>query len=204
MSAVAGYCKILAQEFLLYPRDFIRRSNLKRIVLCSSLYFGGQKRSAVPDFEHDTLYLDVVAGDYDPDYQSRAIHHELFHIIDYQDDGQLYTDEQWSKLNPSAFRYGAGGAQMQDDPRNGVQWEQPGFMNKYATSGVEEDKAEIFAHMMADYASLEHRAVADELIRKKIAAMKALLTRFSPDMNDDFWSGIRLRRSADSPIKKAR
>ena len=197
-STVARYCTILGTEFLLYPKDFVRRSQLKRIILCCGLSYDGQNRSAVPDLEHDTLYLDVVAGDYNPEYQRRTIHHEFFHIIDYQDDGQLYTDGQWTKLNSSTFHYGTGGVLMQDDPRSGVRWEEPGFLNKYSTSGVEEDKAELFAYMMTDYAVVEQRAVTDKVISKKMAAIKALLAKFSPDLSDEFWSELCLKRSAAS------
>ena len=182
------YRKILDEEFLVYPEEFVRRSRLKRIVLCRGLSFNGQNRSAVPDLEHDTLYLDVVAGEHKPEYQRRAIHHDFFHIVDFQDDGQLYTDEQWAKLNSPTFRYGSGGVRMQDDARSGLPWDQPGFLNKYSTSGVEEDKAEIFTYMITCYSIVEERAMTDKLIRKKMAAMKALLAKFSPDMNDDFWS----------------
>jgi hypothetical protein len=192
---VDRYREILAQEFMLYPREFVHRSRLERIVLCSGLSFDGQNRSAVPDLEHNTLYLDVIAGNFNLDYQRRAIHHDFFHMIDYQDDGQLYADEQWTKLNPPGFRYGSGGVRMQGDPRSSVQWNEPGFLNRYSTSGVEEDKAEIFAHMMTNCASVEERAAADKVIHTKMAAMKALLAKFSPDLNVDFWSELCLKRS---------
>ena len=100
------YCTILAQEFLQYPPDFVRRSRLKRIVLCRELDFDGQKRAALPDFEHDTLYLDAVRGNYSSIYQRAAIHHDFFHIVDYRDDGQLDSDQRWAKLNPNSFKYG--------------------------------------------------------------------------------------------------
>jgi Putative zinc-binding metallo-peptidase len=192
---VDRYHEIFSREFVLYPREFVHRSRLKRIVLCSDLSFEGQKRSAVPDLSNNTLYLDVIAGNFNLDYQRRAIHHDFFHMIDYQDDGLLYTDEQWAKLNSPGFHYGTGGARMLGDASSGVQWNSPGFLNKYSTSGVEEDKAELFAHMMTDCAAVEERAATDKVIHSKMAAMKALLAKFSPDLNVDFWSELRLKRS---------
>jgi hypothetical protein len=187
------YRKILAQEIQRYPRDLIRQSRLRRIILCRDLSFDGQNRAAVPDFEHDTLYLDVVAGDYDRAYQCQAIHHDFFHIIDYQDDGELYSDDRWAKLNIPSFQYGSGGVSMQDDPASGMPWDSPGFLNKYSTSGVEEDKAEIFAHMMTDYALIEKRAASDDVIRKKMSLMKTLLAKFCPAMNASFWNQLALK-----------
>ena len=92
---IDDYCDLLIQEFMLYPLGVIQRSRLERIVLCRDLAFNGQQRAAVPDFEHSTLYLDVVRGTYDRNYQRHVIHHEFFHIIDYQDDGELYSDPRW-------------------------------------------------------------------------------------------------------------
>ena len=43
---VDRYATILADEFSLYPPDLVRRSRLKRIVLCRGLSFNGQYRGA--------------------------------------------------------------------------------------------------------------------------------------------------------------
>jgi hypothetical protein len=192
---VNRYCTVLAQEFLLYPPDLVRRSRLKRIVLCRGLSFGGQIRSAIPDYEHDALYLDVVSGDYDRLYPRVVIHHEFFHLIDFHDDGQLYSDEQWASSNPESFRYGAGGAKMQNDYWSGLPTDIPGFLTRYATSGVEEDKAELFAHMMTDYSVVRKRAATDTVIREKISLMKALLAKFCPDMDVTFWDEVTRRQT---------
>ncbi len=199
---VDRYGMILADEFSLYPPDFVRRSMLKRIVLCRGLSFNGQYRAAVPDFEHDTLYLDVMAGVHSRDYQRRAIHHDFFHMIDWRDDGELYSDQQWARLNPDTFRYGRGGAKMQDDPGSGEPWDEAGFVTRYATSAVEEDKAELFAHMMTAYARVVQRAASDSTLRRKVAFMKALLRKFSPDMNEAFWEELDRRQSPATRSKR--
>ena len=152
------YYRNIATEFLLYPPGVVKQSRLKRIVLCRGLSFAGQSRAAIPDFEHDTLYYDVVSGAYSRKYQRHAIHHEFFHIIDYRDDGQVYSDATWAGINPPKFRYGDGGAKMQGNPLSGLPTDIPGFLTTYATSGVEEDKAEIFAYMITDYDFVAKRA----------------------------------------------
>jgi hypothetical protein len=195
---VDRYRTILETEFLRYPPALIRQIRLRRIVLCRELSFAGQNRSAIPDFEHDTLYFDVVAGGHDRTYQRRAIHHELFHIIDYEDDGELDSDARWAKLNPPTFRYGRGGEHMLSDAWSGVPWDRPSFLNKYSTSGIEEDKAEIFAYMVTEIGFIEKRAVSDDAIRKKMSAMKVLLSDFCPDMNESFW-----KRAASVPRRDA-
>src|SRR5262249_29172865 len=87
------YAGLFASEFALYPTELVRRSRLKRIVLCRGLSFAGQRRSAIPDYEHDVLYLDVSRGTDNKTYLRKVIHHEFFHIVDYRDDGSVYKDE---------------------------------------------------------------------------------------------------------------
>ena len=106
-SQLDRYFSTFGQEFLIYPPSLFRQSRLKRIVLCRGLSFAGQGRAAVPDYEHDALYYDVVSGDYSRVYQRHAIHHEFFHVIDYKDDGEVYSDARWARLNPETFRYRA-------------------------------------------------------------------------------------------------
>jgi hypothetical protein len=198
---VDRYCNILAPEVSLYPPELMRLSRLKRIVLCRGLSFNGQYRAAVPDFEHDTLYLDVLAGVHSRSYQRSAIHHDLFHIIDYRDDGQLYSDERWTQLNHEKFRYGTGGAKTQDDHGSSMPWNEPGFLTRYAASAVEEDKAEIFAHMMTEYAVVAQRAETDSVIDKKVSFMKDLLARFCPDMSESFWKELGRRQDLTTEVK---
>jgi len=71
----------------------------------------------------------------------------------------------------------------------------PSHLTSYATSGVEEDKAEIFAHMMTEYAVIGKRAATDTVIRQKMSLMKTLLVKFCPDMDETFWDEVSLRQA---------
>ena len=176
------YVLIFAQEFSLYNPDIIKKMQLKRVVFCVDLSFDGQLRGAVPDFEHNTLYLDIACGAYLKLYQREVIHHELFHIIDWRDDGNLYKDEVWSALNPKSFAYGTGGKNAQN-PDSGVLTDKyPGFLNHYSTTGVEEDKAEVFAKMMLEQAYLKERIKKDKVLSEKVERMKALTISFCSAM----------------------
>src|SRR5262245_44542018 len=59
---VDSYAPILDSEWNLYPVELIKLAKLKRIILCQDLSFAGQLRTAIPDFEHNDLYLDVARG----------------------------------------------------------------------------------------------------------------------------------------------
>jgi len=184
---VKTYTPLLVEEFALYPVGFVKRTKLRQIVLVKNLRFGKQRRTSVPDFTRNVLYIDVSRGRKTEDYARRVIHHEYFHLIDYLDDGLLYEDPGWSKLNPAGFRYGRGGAAMRDANASLLSDKHPGFLNRYSTSGIEEDKAEVFSFMVMDYKTVEERAKKDKILKRKMAYMKTLARKFSRDMSDAFW-----------------
>ena len=192
-----NYIGLFATEFTLYPTSLVKRTQLQRVVLCTDLYFAGQRRNAIPDFEHDTLYLDVSRGAYSKPYLRKVIHHEFFHIIDYFDDGDLYKDERWSALNPKAFKYGSGGINTQDLQDTSVLTDKfPGFLNHYSTTGVEEDKAEMFANLIVDHGYVGWRIQKDAVLRAKVKMLQELLIKFCPDMNNEFWETAWQRKRA--------
>lgn len=196
---VEKYAAVFAFEWSLYPPELVKRTRLKKVVFCKDLSFAKQLRTAVPDFENDVLYLDVLRGRGDITYVRKVIHHEFFHIIDIRDDGLLYEDERWAKLNPAGFRYGSGGARLQDDPTVTVPKDEPGFLNRYAAAGVEEDKAEVFAHLMVEPKMMTDRAAKDKYMRAKVERMKELLAAFTPKADEAFWEAVE---KAERPAKK--
>jgi len=194
----ASYAAIFAFEWSLYPPDLVKKTRLKTVVLCKELSFAGQRRTAIPDFEHDALYLDVTRGRHDDAYVRKVIHHEFYHIVDLRDDGHLYEDERWAALNPPEFKYGMGGAKLQDDPTVTVTGrDAPGFMNRYAAAGVEEDKAELFAHLMVEPKAMAARAEKDKYVRLKVERMHELMLAFSAKADKDFWAAVEKVKRPD-------
>ncbi len=194
-NALLKYLPLFLTEFTKYPTDVIARSGLKTVVLCEHLKFAGQLRSAIPDYLHETLYLDVSRGIETPDYMRTAVHHEFFHIIDWKDDGSVYQDPAWLVLNQTGFRYGTGGKYAQnDDTVSLVNDSLRGFLTRYAMTGVEEDKSEMFAHMMTNYGMVQQRAKNDPVLQSKFVQMKALCKKFSPSMDEAFWSKMSERQ----------
>lgn len=192
------YAVLLGEEFGLYPPELVKRSKLERIVLCRDLAFAGQLRAAVPEFGSDTLYLDVLRGAGDPLYVRRAIHHEFFHVVDWRDDRELYSDDVWNALNEEGFRYGSGGVNAQGDARMGL-WsdELQGFLSLYGRTGVEEDKAELWSFALVHPREVAARAAEDPVLAAKLARLRSLVRSFARDVDDAFWDGVaRLERPA--------
>ncbi|WP_337173048.1 hypothetical protein [Paludisphaera sp.] len=186
-----GFAAVLADELSIYPRALMERSRLRRIVLASDLAFNGQLRGAIPDYGNDALYYDVTRGSHSLPYRKAAIHHEFYHIVDYRDDGEVYRDDDWSALNPPGFSYGRGGINAQDDALGFFLVDDtPGFLTSYATSGVEEDKAEVFSRMIVAPREVARRARADPVLSRKVARMKSLMKGFEPSIDDAFWERV--------------
>jgi hypothetical protein len=196
----AYFLALLVREYSIYPSEFFPATGLERVVLCSGLKFESQRRGAIPDFDHNVLYFDVDEGSYDQFYQRRGLHHELFHVVDWIDDGQLYKDETWRKLNADSFHYGNGGAVLQNDSSSGNLLDhEPGFLTSYSMSGVEEDKAELFSFLILAPKFVEKRAADDRVLANKVARMKSLLVAFCPQLNDSFWQTVEAAdRGTDS------
>ena len=189
-ASLKKYTPVLARELSKYPTPFLEKTNLKRIVLAQGLQYDGQERAGVPDFQNQTLHLDVEQGNWNKLYQESVIHHELFHVVDWKDDGKIYDDKKWKKLNPDRFEYGSGGKNARGKDQWPLDNTLRGFLNKYSMSGVEEDKAEIYANMIVRPGVVRKRARKDPVIAKKITAMKRLLHDFSPSMDRNFWVGL--------------
>ena len=192
------YADLFAMEFNLYPPDLIKRTKLKRVIIGIELKFAGQLRTAIPDWDNNTLYLDPVRGANNKSYVRKVIHHEFFHMVDFRDDGQVYKDERWIKLNSPHFKYGSGGKNAQDLATTSLLTDKfPGFVNHYSTTGVEEDKAEIFANMIVEPIYFEERIKNDPVLKAKTARMRELLKEFCPAMDDKFWNRARTAKRID-------
>ena len=112
-----------------------------------------------------------------------------------------HADEQWAALNPPGFKYGGGGKSAQGEQNASILTDKvPGFLTLYATTGVEEDKAVVFANLLVDFAYVEKRARKDQVLRAKAERMRELLAAFCPEMDEAFWKTVRnTKRNNDRP-----
>lgn len=194
--AVENYAKLFATEFSLYPPELVRKTRLKRVVFCAELDFAGQRRTAIPDFEHSTLYLDIERAADDRVYVLKVLHHEYYHVIDYADDRLVYEDREWSALNAPEFRYGEGGRSVQDQSDTSVLTDRyPGFLNHYSTTGVEEDKAELFANLMVDPEYVVRRMEHDPVLTSKVHRLKRTLEQYCDRVDTAFWERVTAKRN---------
>lgn len=186
---MAKYGPLFQKEWSLYPASYVKKAVVHRIVFGIELAVDGQLRAAVPAFDGDTMYYDPERGSLNPSYQRSVIHHEFFHMVDWRMK-RLNPDAQWEKLNLTGFKYGSGGAKMQTGNVGALTDQIPGFLTQYGTAAVEEDKAELFAHMIVDPEFVKERSDKDPVIKAKIGLLRDRLAKFDPAMGDEFWKKI--------------
>jgi len=177
----------LAPEHCLYPKRFLDKVGLRRYVMCEELRYNGQRRRDVPYLASGTLYIDV--GDRATRRKRHSFHHELWHMVDFHLLGNAFEapDAEWSIHNPEGFTYGHGGKHMRSDSSSSQLSSAPHeeFLNRYSTSSIAEDKAEIWACLMCYQQVLKSPA-----LRAKAALLKKRARGICSEMNDAWWENV--------------
>ena len=135
--------KIIYKNLNRYSYDYLKKINLKYIVLCENLSISELYTAGIPDNIMKTLILDIQ---FNEDYFERVIHHEVFHII-YLQYKEIFNDEEWIKFNNPKFEY----AECSTCTKNiGLEKykETKGFFTEYSKSTASEDMAEVYSHMI--------------------------------------------------------
>ena len=158
--------QIISKNLNRYSKEFLRKINLKYIVMCENLSISGINTAGIPDHLMKTLIIDLKFND---KYFERVIHHELFHIIN---DGfkDLFDEDEWKKFNEPNFKYADCSTCSKklglDTYKN-----TNGFFTEYSMTIPSEDMAEVFSHLITgNYKNLE-----DKILNKKIKFIKDIL-----------------------------
>lgn len=188
------YIKLFYKEFRVYPPCFIREIHLRKVFIGKGLKVSNQRRAAMPDYRQRMMVYDFEYGRGDRRYQRHVVHHELFHFIDYRYHGSYYyKDPRWMVLNPKGFRYGRGGRYMRGG--NAYTYSHPlvGFLNLYSSSGLEEDKAEVYATLFIPWEYRKARGWiegGDIYLGRKFRFIKRFLRKKCAKMGEKFWRRI--------------
>ncbi len=180
---------ILYEAWSKYPVDFVKKTNIKAIALVTNMKVVGQKRMAMPDAYGEVLYVDINCVDYGKQYSEHIIHHEYYHMIEQEFNGSMYyKDPNWKLLNKKGFLYGRGGRFMRDSKLTWKKHPKLGFVNGYSTSGLEEDKAEVFAHLLTtgEFKEVYKWFNDDDILRSKFEYMINFLKSISPNFDESY------------------
>lgn len=182
------YAPLFEKEWRRYPKSLMARTKLFKIVIGADVKVLNQPRAAVPDFTPGWYWLDAQVGQRIPRYGKHVLHHDFFHMIDERDSPDGRRDAAWEALNPDTVKYGKGGWFMQKGNVGALRDDLPGFLTEYATSAVEEDKAEVYGHLLGSPAFVRRRASADPVLANKVLRIKELVKAFEPAMDDAWWA----------------
>ena len=162
--------KILDQKYQLinknlnrYSANFLKKINLKYIVLCENLSISEINTAGIPDHIMKTLILDVK---FNENYFERVIHHEVFHVIN-DSYKSFFNEEEWIKFNNKNFTYAECSTCSKrlglDTYKN-----TEGFLTEYSKSTASEDMAEVFSHLMLKI----KKSKFDPILQKKITFIR--------------------------------
>jgi len=135
--------QIIKKNLNRYDQKFLKKINLKYIVLCEDLSISRINTAGIPDNIMKTLILDVK---FNENYFERVIHHEVFHVIN-DSFKNLFNEEIWSNFNIKEFKY-AECSTCTDKLGLDTYTDTKGFFSEYSQSTASEDMAEVFSHLM--------------------------------------------------------
>ncbi len=167
--------KILDQKYRIikknldkYDQSFLKKINLKYIVLCEDLSISKINTAGIPDNVMKTLILDIK---FNENYFERVIHHEVFHIIN-DSYKSFFNEKIWSNFNINGFEY-AECSTCTDKLGLKTYNNTNGFFSEYSKSTASEDMAEVFSHLMIGI-NIKN---SDPILTKKIKFIKKNLLR---------------------------
>ena len=173
--------KVLDQKYKLikknldkYDQKFLKKINLKYIVLCEDLSISKINTAGIPDNVMKTLILDVK---FNERYFERVIHHEIFHIIN-DSYKELFNEKLWSNFNIKEFKY-AECSTCTDKLGLDTYKKTDGFFTEYSRSTASEDMAEVFSHLMIK----SNLNDIDPILEKKIKFIKLNLLKIDQNFS---------------------
>ena len=155
--------QIISNNLNRYSKEFLKKINLKYIVMCENLSISGINTAGIPDHVMKTLIVDLK---FNEKYFERVIHHELFHIIN---DGfkELFNEDDWKTFNNPNFKYAECSTCSKKLDLETYK-KTDGFFTEYSMTIPSEDMAEVYSHLiMGNYKNSD-----DKILNQKIKFIK--------------------------------
>ena len=164
--------KIISKNLSRYSNKFLKKINLKYIVLCENLSISEIDAAGIPDNIMKTLILDIK---FNKNYFERVIHHEVFHIIN-DSFRELFDNKEWNAINEKSFNY-TKCSTCSNKTGLYIYKKTNGFLTEYSKSTASEDMAEIFSHLMIHKKVVEKKIEEDPILEKKVLFIKKNLLK---------------------------
>ena len=154
---------IINKNLEIYKSEFLKKINLRFIVLCENLFISKINTAGIPDHKKRTLILDLK---FNEKYFERAIHHEVFHII-HDSYKKIFDEKVWSSFNNKEFQY-AECSTCSDRLGLDLYYETNGFLTEYSKSIPSEDMAEVYSFLMTNKINIKNKSEKDSILSNKV------------------------------------
>ena len=169
--------EIIKKNLDIYNYQFLKKNNIRFVVLCENLSISGIGTAGIPDIQKRTLILNI---NFNPKYFERVIHHEVFHMI-YDSHPTLFDDNLWKEFNDKSFRY-AGCSICSDSIGLDEYKDTNGFITEYSKTIPSEDMAEIYSFIIKKENILTKLSERDEKLKKKINFIKNSINKIDSQL----------------------
>ncbi len=169
--------EIIKKNLDIYNYQFLKKNNIRFVVLCENLSISGIGSAGIPDVQKRTLILNI---NFNPKYFERVIHHEVFHMI-YDSHPTLFDDNLWKEFNDKSFRY-AGCSICSDSIGLDEYKDTDGFITEYSKTIPSEDMAEIYSFIIKKEKILTKLSGRDEKPKKKINFIKNSINKIDSQL----------------------
>ena len=167
-----------------YPPALIQTARLEHVALCRTIRIVGEDEARPPAgvaiVEQHRLLISIEQfSEGAPAYKDfsvqQVVHHEVFHLFDAATAPDLFgtTDRTWHAMNPRGFAY--------HDPAIRTEIRPTGFVNHYATTNEQEDRASVFEFLFGQPTVLCEIAHRDPAVAAKATAVWKRVAKVSGD-----------------------
>ena len=171
--------KIISKTLNKYTKNFLKKINLKYVVMCENLSISGINTAGIPDHTMKTLILDIK---FNKKYFKRTIHHEVFHIIN-DNFKDLFNEDMWIEFNNKNFKY-AECSTCSKELNLDTYKNTRGFFTEYSKTTPSEDMAETYSHIMTlSPQKLKEISESDFILERKILFIKIRLLKIYKDFS---------------------
>ena len=138
--------KLISHNLNRYSRKFLKKINLKYIVMCENLSISGINTAGYARQRNENTCIRYQM--FNEKYFERVIHHEVFHIINDQHK-EFLIKEIGIKFNPIKILNTLTMFNMYRKIRVRILiTETNGFFTEYSKSTASEDMAEVYSHII--------------------------------------------------------
>ena len=165
---------LIKKNLDLYDNKFLKKINLRFVVLCQNLLISKINTAGIPDLKKRTLILDL---EFNEKYFERVIHHEVFHLI-HDSFPEIFSEEAWSNLNKKNFKY-ADCSTCTDKLGLDIYKNTNGFLTEYSKTIPSEDMAEVYSFLITGKENIEGIKKIDPIIFNKVEFIESKIKKIN-------------------------